>query len=58
VLHRSHLYSTAFQQDMKGLRLHTNSLCELSWLCSSPDGNMWKMEYLHLNFKFLVLQGN
>lgn len=58
VLHRSRLYSAAFHQCSKGLHLHTNSLCELSCLYSSPDGDMWKMEYLHLNFKFLVLQGN
>lgn len=56
--HRSRLYSAAFHPYMKDLHLHTNSLCELSCLCSSPDGDMWKMEYLHLNFKFLVLQGN
>lgn len=58
LLHRSRLYSAAFHQCMKGLHLHTNSLCELSCLCSSPDGDMWKMEYLHLNFKFIALQGN
>lgn len=58
VLHRSGLYSAAFHQSVKGLNLHTNSLCELSCLSSSPEGDMWKMEYLHLNFKFLVLHGN
>lgn len=58
VLHGSCLYSAAFLQSVKGLNLHTNSLCELSCLCSSPEGDMWKMEYLHLNFKFLVLHGN
>lgn len=58
LLHRTGLYSAAFHQSMKGLNLHTNSLCELSCLYSSPEADMWKMEYLHLNFKFLVLQGN
>lgn len=58
VLHRSGLYSAAFHQAVKGLNLHTNSLCWLNCLYSSPEGGMWKMEYLHLNFKFLVLHRN